>query len=267
MLIDWFTVIAQITNFLILVWLMKRYLYHPILAAIDAREKRLATQLSDAETKVKDAAKERELFVQKSQVLDQDRDRLMKAAQDAAEVEKLKLLEAARQEANAMRAKRNDALVNESKALEHELATLIQNEVFSIARQTLSDLADITLETQMSKVFIQHLNALDGKSKDALLAAVKSVPQSLQLRSAYELALPEQEAISKALNGVTGIDLNIKFEVASGLGCGIELTANGQKLAWSTGAYLNSLDSQINTLLSPVISDADKVQTPSIPNS
>ena len=43
MLIDWFTVGAQALNFLILVWLMKRFLYKPILHAIDAREKRIAT--------------------------------------------------------------------------------------------------------------------------------------------------------------------------------------------------------------------------------
>jgi F-type H+-transporting ATPase subunit b len=41
MLIDWFTVGAQTLNFLILVWLMKRFLYKPILNAIDAREKRM----------------------------------------------------------------------------------------------------------------------------------------------------------------------------------------------------------------------------------
>jgi len=38
MLIDWFTVVAQVINFLILVWLMKRFLYKPILNAIAARE-------------------------------------------------------------------------------------------------------------------------------------------------------------------------------------------------------------------------------------
>jgi hypothetical protein len=42
MLIDWFTVGAQIVNFLILVWLLKHFLYKPILNAIDAREKRIA---------------------------------------------------------------------------------------------------------------------------------------------------------------------------------------------------------------------------------
>ena len=55
MLIDWFTVGAQIVNFLILVWLLKRFLYKPILDAIDAREKRIAAELADADTKKAEA--------------------------------------------------------------------------------------------------------------------------------------------------------------------------------------------------------------------
>ncbi len=48
MLIDWFTVIAQAINFLVLVWLLKRFLYKPILDAIDARENLIAKTLSEA---------------------------------------------------------------------------------------------------------------------------------------------------------------------------------------------------------------------------
>ncbi|MGA2191158.1 MAG: F0F1 ATP synthase subunit B, partial [Steroidobacteraceae bacterium] len=48
MLIDWFTVGAQALNFIILVWLLKRYLYKPILNAIDAREKRIAAESAAA---------------------------------------------------------------------------------------------------------------------------------------------------------------------------------------------------------------------------
>ena len=51
MLINWFTVLAQAINFLILVWLLKRFLYKPILHAIDEREKGIATQLADVEAK------------------------------------------------------------------------------------------------------------------------------------------------------------------------------------------------------------------------
>ena len=45
MQIDWFTVAAQTINFLVLMWLLKRFLYKPILNAIAAREKNIADQL------------------------------------------------------------------------------------------------------------------------------------------------------------------------------------------------------------------------------
>ena len=55
MLIDWFTIGAQALNFLILVWLMKLFLYAPILLAIDTREKRIAAELADADAKKAEA--------------------------------------------------------------------------------------------------------------------------------------------------------------------------------------------------------------------
>ena len=51
MLIDWFTVAAQALNFLVLVWLLKRFLYKPILDAIDVREKGIAATLAGADAK------------------------------------------------------------------------------------------------------------------------------------------------------------------------------------------------------------------------
>ena len=71
MLIDWFTVIAQVVNFLILVWLLKRFLYHPILDAIDAREQRIAKELADAAKKMAAAEKERDEFQHKKSELEQ----------------------------------------------------------------------------------------------------------------------------------------------------------------------------------------------------
>ena len=46
MLINWFTVGAQVLNFIVLVWLLKRFLYGPVLNAIEAREKRVAAELN-----------------------------------------------------------------------------------------------------------------------------------------------------------------------------------------------------------------------------
>ena len=62
MLIDGFTVGAQVLNFVVLVWLMKHFLYQPVLDAIAAREKRIADQIADAAAREKQAATEHKTF-------------------------------------------------------------------------------------------------------------------------------------------------------------------------------------------------------------
>ena len=59
MLIDWFTVVAEVVNFLILMWLLQHFLYQPVLDAIDAREQRIANQMQAAEQAQANAAAER----------------------------------------------------------------------------------------------------------------------------------------------------------------------------------------------------------------
>ena len=88
MLIDWFTVAAQAVNFLILVWLLKRFLYKPVLAAIDEREKRIATQLQDAEKKKAEALKEQTDFLHKNEEFEQQRAALLLEATNAAKTER-----------------------------------------------------------------------------------------------------------------------------------------------------------------------------------
>src|ERR1039457_7200635 len=112
MLIDWFTVLAQVVNFLILVWLLKRFLYRPILDAIDAREKRIAKELADAEAK-----KERDEFQHKNEEFEQQRAALLSKATDEAKADRQRLLDEARKAADALSAKRQDALRSDAQNL------------------------------------------------------------------------------------------------------------------------------------------------------
>src|ERR1700733_8084922 len=110
MLINWFTVCAQAVNFLILVWLLKRFLYKPILHAIDEREKGIAAQLAQAEARVAEAQVERDDFEHKNEAFEEERAALLKKATDDASSERQRLVDEARKDADALRAKRQEAL-------------------------------------------------------------------------------------------------------------------------------------------------------------
>ena len=141
--IDWFTVVAQAINFLILVWLLKRFLYKPILHAIDEREKGIAAQLAEAEAKKAEAQKERDDFQHKNEAFDQARAALLEKAEDEAKVERQRLLDGARKDADALRAKLQDALRDEQLKLGQEIARWTQKEVFAITRTLFVGLAMI----------------------------------------------------------------------------------------------------------------------------
>ncbi len=200
MLIDWFTVAAQVVNFLILVWLLKRFLYKPILRAIDAREQEIAATLADAEAKKAEAQKERDEFQHRNETFDEQRTALLRQATDEATGERERLLDQARQDSEALRTERQGALQREQQHLNAEIARRTREEVFAIANKTLTDLAGISLEARITEVFARRLRALDDDEKEDLAKAIETICEPVLVRSAFELPAEQRAAIQTALN-------------------------------------------------------------------
>jgi len=249
MLLDWFTVGAQALNFLILVWLMKRFLYKPILNAIDARENLIAKELADAEAKKSEAQKERDEFQKKNEEFDQQRAALMSKATDEAKAERLRLVEEARKVADALTAKRHELLANDANNLNQAIGRLTRKEVFAITRKALADLATTSLEERMGEVFIRRLRMLDEKSKSVLVEALRKNSEPALIRSTFDLPEAQRAAIQNALNETFSAEIHTRFETSPDLVSGIDLCANGQKVGWSIAEYLSSLEKGVDELL------------------
>lgn len=251
-LIDWFTVAAQVLNFIILVWLMKRFLYQPVLNAIAAREQKIAAALANAATAKAEAHQQQDEFQRKNQVFDEQRAELMHEARDAAKADRERLLLEAREEADAASAQRAKSLLTETQHLHAEVARHTQQQVFDISRRVLGDLAGVGLEQRVCEVFIQRLQAVEGPALATLGAALKAVTDAepALLRSAFELPAAQRAAIQTVLNESFGRPIPVKFEAAPELVSGIELSAQGQKLAWSISDYLDALSSGLQERLS-----------------
>ena len=249
MLIDWFTVGAQTLNFIILVWLLKRFLYKPILHAIDEREKRITTELADADTKKAEAQKERDEFQQKNEEFDRQRTTLLSKATNEVQAERQRLLDEARKAADALSSKRQETLRNEAMNLNQAIIRRTQQEVFAITRKALMDLATTSLEERLGEVFTRRLQEIDDKAKKNLAEALKTATDPAVVRSAFDLPAEQRATIQNALNETFAAEIRIRFETAPDLISGIELNANGQKVAWSIADYLVSLEKGVADLL------------------
>jgi F-type H+-transporting ATPase subunit b len=265
MLIDWFTVGAQAINFLILVWLMRRFLYNPILDAIDARENRIAAELADADAKRDAAQKQSDDFQHKNEAFDQQRAALLSQATDEVKIERQRLLGEARSDANDLRAKRQETLRREQQSLTSEITRRTREEVFAIARKTLTDLAGADLEKRMSDVFIRRMRELNGEAKDRFANALRSSSVPTVVRSTFDLPAEQRAAIQLAVNETFAVDIQLRFDTAPTVISGIELTANGYKVGWSIAEYLMSLERSVDELLQeraqPQLTSEDKTES------
>ncbi len=256
MLIDWFTVGAQVLNFVILAWLMKRLLYQPILDAIDAREKRIAAALADAAAKEAKANKERDELKRKNDDFDQQRAALLSQATKDADAERKRLLEEARQAADAQATRRQDALRADTQRLNQALVSRTQQEVFAIARKALADLASDSLEERVAAVFARRVRELGDPDKEKIANALATATGPALVRSAFDLPAEQRATIQAAVNEAFSTDVALSFETAPQLVAGVELSVNGQKVAWSIAGYLASLQAEVRELLPPQPSPA-----------
>jgi len=246
MQINWFTVIAQILNFLVLVWLMKRYLYKPVLGMIDAREKKIAGQLADAKATKSEAKAEQDEFNKKNQVFDQQRKDLMDKAIEEADAQSQKLLAEAKNNAKALQEKLEKASREQQADLNHQIEKKTEKEVFAITRKILSELADVDFEAQSVHVFIKHINGIKEVAKDQFIQALHSTSDPILVQSAFDLPEKYQTEIKSAVTKMLGTKPSFEFKTAPGLIGGIELTTKGYNLGWSIAAYVNSFEKSID---------------------
>ncbi len=249
MLIDWFTVVAQAFNFLLLVWLMKRFLYQPILQAIDERERRIAAQIGDAQEQKAAAEKERRDFQLKNAAFDQQRDKMLGEETANAKAEGRRLIESAREEYNALHSRLRKALQEEQQDLSREITQRAQQEVFAIASKALAELADTRLEEAIVHAFIRRLQEMEDQERQGLSDAFHASGKQAIVRTAFPLTSDQQAAVEQALEENLALSAPIEFETKPEQISGIELAMNGYKIAWSIGAYLATLEKSVAELL------------------
>jgi F-type H+-transporting ATPase subunit b len=250
--IDWFTVGAQIFNFLILVWLLKRFLYQPILTGLDAREKKIEQILQDADMTKAQAQKLQTEFAQKVQLIEQHRSTVLAKVNEDAVIERKKLFDAAQSAADELLSKRLAALQQELESLQHDIARKSIAEVYSVSRKILNDLAGTDIQQAMLDKLIQRLTALKKGQYVELANALPNANNEMLVRSAFELAPKQKAALQQCIqvtfSSKATTPIQLRFSLVPELINGIELSVSGWKIPWSTYNYLEILQKRVAEL-------------------
>lgn len=249
MLIDWFTVGAQFVNFLVLVALLKRFLYRPILNAMAARERRIAENLNDAELKKSEAMKELAKVQQRELVLENQKGAFLKQAADDAENRRKQLIAAARTEVLALQSQWQEALLKEKEEFRRSLLMRIHTEVLAITRRIFQDLADISLEEFIANHLIRRFQSISSEEKQGIAAVLKNGNHPIVIRSAFDMPKPTKQSFEIALRKELGCAAAISFETVPDLISGVEIITSGHKLSWNIDAHLSFLEKSLGKFL------------------
>lgn len=188
--IDGWTLLLQAVNFLILVWLLRRFLYRPVLAVIAERQAATERVLSEAEAARQAAEAARRSLEDQRTALPAERDRLIAAARAEAEAERAALLEKARGEADhALEEARSRLAEERAQALEalqrHAAALGIH-----LATRLLRDAPAAALTVPLLDEACAAVEGMSAPQRHALADGIDPVP----VRLATAAALPEADA-------------------------------------------------------------------------
>ena len=245
MLINWFTVAAQIVNFLILVALLKHFLYGPIVAAMTAREGRIAAQLTEAQQKRQAAEQEEASLRQKIREIEEQRQEMLTEAGRQAEAHKQELFSQARQEVEQIRQKWSASLRREKETFLQNLKQRLAQEVVAISRRALQEMGNLELEQRLTEVFLDRLRQLAPEEQTAIKESIQETGGELLITTAFELPEETRQKIATQVQEHFGQDLALRFATSGELLAGIELLTSSRKLAWSLGSFLDSLEEDL----------------------
>ncbi len=248
--INWLTIVAQIVNFLILVWLLKRFLYGPIIKAMDEREAQIGARMKDADQRSDEAQASTIEYQQRLHELEERREEMLSLATSEAAAERERLLVDAREDVAQAEGRWHRALADEQQAFLRELRRRAGEQLCRVARQALAELADVELEGQVIVTFIRRLAEMPETDREELAVAMRETEGEVVVTSAFELAPGRREQIINAVQAVLAPEVTPEFAVSDEVMCGIELRAGGRKVAWSLDSYLGAIEEELDELVS-----------------
>jgi len=256
MIIDWYTIIFQIINFLVLVFLLRRFLYGPIIRAMDDREQKIVDREEKAANEREAAEKEARQYREQKEELEQKEEEIFEEAREKAEKEKHELVNEAREEVEETRRRWEEAFEREKETFIVELRRRIGQQACSIARRCLEDLADARLEGLTWDLFLEKIKALPEEEISELTGAIASDNGKVVLQSAFDPSEEKANELQQVLQNLQDAsdkksgkesEKKVKLELNTdqNLICGLELSAGGYRVAWSIESYLDDVEAEI----------------------
>lgn len=251
--IDWVTFFAQIVNLFILVWLLKKFLYHPILNAIDKRQAQIAERVQSAKEAAEKAAAEYQAYLEKNEAFDKNTQKMFDAASQKVAHYQQEQEEKIHAQTQQLQLKMQADLEREKESLQLEMRNQIATSFSLVARKIMSDLSGVTPIEQAVSLFQNKIRKLDKKQLTSIKKKSKN-QKDIYIYSSDSLKKEQAEALALFIRKQFSLNdgQNIHLQKNPDLILGLELVIGDLSLDWNIQSYFEEFDTHLNAVLTGI---------------
>jgi F-type H+-transporting ATPase subunit b len=238
---DWSTLILQTINVLVLLWLLQRFLFRPVVDIIVARRDAAEQMLGEAAAARKEAETKTEEAARYEKKLTADNDRILTEARAAAEAERQHLLALAKDQAEQAREAAHAALGRERDQMRRDLEKDARNLAVSIAVRLLGRVPVSAVNTAL----LQSLGNWLANLPPERLQALAQPEDALEVVTSSPLDVLAQAACTTMLAEKFGHTPTLGFATDPSLIAGVELRSSHARLSNNWRADLDRIAQEL----------------------
>jgi F-type H+-transporting ATPase subunit b len=241
MVLNVWTFLFQVINFLVLVAILRWLLYKPLRDAIDRRHEANAKAQADAEAARREAAALQAALSQQLADLEQRRVVVIREARERAETERQAMTADAE---GAIRRRREEVEQQFARERDEALRTLRAELVHSaveLAERLLSEAADGTIQRQLAGRLVDELRRIPDDERDRLRGEWDD-GEAAVVETAAELEGEVLRDLGGAIESLAGRPLGIAVQVRPDLLGGVRLRIGGHVWDASMAGRLEELE-------------------------
>lgn len=232
--LSWSTFVLEIINFLVLVWILKRFLYKPVLGVIERRRQGIQETLDRAEALRDETDSLKSQYEHRLADWEAERELARETLLGEIEKERRRRMEWLEAE---LREERERAQVVAERGREEAVRKIEQQalqQAAGFASRLLSSLACPEVERRLVDLVVDELDHLSGDRLSAMKETLRNPPEEVIVTSGFVLPDDRRQRLEMALTAVTGASVPFRYEQSEELLAGLRVVIG----AWVIGANL-----------------------------
>lgn len=241
---NFLTYIFEIINFFVLLWILKKLLYNPVISVLKKRKEFIDSRIREAEEAEKRAEEIRREYERLSQELEERKKQKLAEIAKEVEEEKEKLYSRMREELDAERKKFLESLEEERRQVLRELKEEAIKLSLSFSSKILSQMADEHLHRKLLEIALETLKEIKEEGLKEEIVRQRSV----LIESAYPLSAEDLEKVRGLIKENFGVEVDIRTAVRKDLIAGVRLHLASKFIDSSLEGQLQVLEERLRSL-------------------